>query len=78
MTVAIRLSRVGRKGKSVFRIVAAPKFRARDGRFLEVLGTYDPTQEEKCIVKKDRIAFWISQGAQASDRVQGILKRAPK
>ncbi|MBI2798631.1 30S ribosomal protein S16 [Candidatus Saccharibacteria bacterium] len=71
--VVIRLSRVGRNKYALYRIVAADKRRAATGKFLAVLGTYNPhTKEVK--LDKDEIAKYLQNGAQASDRVLRILK----
>ena len=74
MSVVVRLSRAGKRNKPMYRIVAATKARPRDGRFLEVLGIYDPVREEKSVVKKERLAYWVSKGAKVSDRVRDLLK----
>mgnify|MGYP001599725835 CR=1 FL=1 len=75
MSVVIRLARVGRKNKTLYRIVAACKEKPRDSSFLEVLGTYDPTDKQKAVVRKERVDFWVSKGAKASDRVRDLLKQ---
>ena len=75
MSVTIRLSRFGGKKKPFYRVVAADHERARDGRCLEVLGTYDPKAEKGAQLKKDRIQFWVARGAQVSDRVSKLLKQ---
>jgi small subunit ribosomal protein S16 len=71
--VVIRLARVGRKKYPVYRIVAAEKARAATGKFLSILGTYNPhTKELK--LKKEDIQTYLQNGAQASDRVLRLLK----
>lgn len=73
--VKIRLRRMGAKKRPFYRIVAADSRNARDGRFIELLGTYDPNTDPPTIsVKKDRIEYWLSQGAQPSDTMRGLLK----
>lgn len=84
--IRIRLARYGTKKRPFYRIVAADSRRSRDGRFLEILGTYDPLnltlpadsdqKKEKGLVnlKTDRITHWIGVGAQVSDTVRNILK----
>lgn len=73
--VKIRLSRLGAKKKPVYRIVVADEDFKRDGRFLENIGTYDPkVTPVKLEVKQERLKFWISKGAQATDTVRTILK----
>lgn len=74
MPVRIRLTRVGTHNKPYFRVVAAERTKPRDGRFLEVLGTYNPKQEkEKMQVNKERFDFWLKQGATMSKIVSDML-----
>jgi len=76
MSVRIRLTRKGTNKKPFYRIVAADIENPRDGRFLELLGTYDPMVEPAAIVlKEDRIKYWLGEGAKPSTTVQSILKR---
>ena len=64
MAVKIRLTRMGAKGKPFYRIVAADKEYPRDGRFLEILGNYDPKKNPAEIsLKEDRVRDWLSKGA---------------
>jgi ribosomal protein S16 len=66
--VRIRLRRVGAKGQPSYRIIAADKEAPRDGRFLEILGFYNPRTDPSTIqVKEDRIFDWMSKGAQLSE-----------
>lgn len=75
--VRIRLRRVGAKGQPSYRIVAADKEAPRDGRFLEVLGFYNPRTEPATIqLDEERIFDWISKGAQPSESVERVLKSA--
>ncbi len=75
--VRIRLRRVGMKGQPSYRIVAADKESPRDGRFIEILGFYNPRTEPATIqVKEDRIYHWMSNGAQQSDSVKQIFTTA--
>jgi small subunit ribosomal protein S16 len=71
--VRIRLRRMGAKKSPFYRIVVADQQSPRDGRFIEIVGTYDP-KGPKVDVKSDRIAHWIDQGAQPSDSVARLLK----
>jgi small subunit ribosomal protein S16 len=74
--LAIRLTRVGKKKKPFYRVVVIEKRRARDSRFVEVVGTYDPLQQPAEIkLKTDRVEYWLSQGAQPSDTVRSFLRR---
>jgi small subunit ribosomal protein S16 len=73
--VRIRLRRVGLKKQPSYRIVAADKEAPRDGRFLEILGFYNPRTEPATInLKEDRIYEWMSNGAQPSESVQQIFQ----
>ena len=76
MAVKIRLARHGAKKRPFYRIVAADSDSPRDGRFLEKLGTYNPLQDPaQVILDKDRVKYWIGQGAIPTDTVKTILKR---
>ena len=73
----IRLSRVGARKKPYYRVVVIEKDRARDGRSLEVVGTYNPRTNPATVdLKRDRVDYWASKGAQLSDRVQKLVKNA--
>lgn len=73
--VRIRLRRVGFKNQPSYRIVAADKEKPRDGRFLEVLGFYNPRTEPATIeVNEERVYEWLSKGAQPSDSVEKLFK----
>ena len=73
--VRIRLRRTGMKGQASYRIVAAEKEKPRDGKFLEILGSYNPRTEPATVeVKEDRIYHWLKNGAQPSDSVVQIFK----
>ena len=73
--VRIRLRRVGGKGQPSYRIVAADKESPRDGRFLEILGFYNPRTNPATIqLSEDRIYEWLSKGAQASESVAMLFK----
>lgn len=74
--VTIRLTRMGSKKKPFYRIVAADKRSPRDGKFLEILGYYDPTKEPHVLeVKTERVKDWISKGAQTSRRVDKLISK---
>lgn len=73
--VKIRLARIGAKNKPAYRIVAIDSKKPRDGKFIEILGFYDPKTEPATIkIKEDRIKYWLSVGAQPSETVEKILK----
>ena len=79
MATRIRLRRVGRKNLSLYRIVVADQESPRDGRFIEVIGTYNPkgqTATEKIQVDADKARDWIARGATTSQTVQSLLKQA--
>ena len=76
MAVRLRLRRMGRKKRPFYRIVAADQRSPRDGRFLEVLGIYDPLQNpHKVEVNEERITYWLDRGAQPSDTVRSLLSQ---
>ncbi|NLC73249.1 MAG: 30S ribosomal protein S16 [Ruminococcaceae bacterium] len=75
--VKIRLRRMGAKKAPFYRIVVADSRAPRDGRFIEELGTYDPTAESnKLKVNLERAKYWVSQGAQPTETVRVLLKKA--
>ncbi|HIR55263.1 30S ribosomal protein S16 [uncultured Gemmiger sp.] len=75
--VKIRLRRMGAKKAPYYRIVVADSRSPRDGRFIEEIGTYDPLSEsEKLKVDLERAKYWIANGAQPTDTVRGLLKKA--
>jgi len=75
--VRIRLRRIGLKGQPTYRIVAADKESPRDGRFLEILGFYNPrTQPATIHVKEDRAYHWMKNGALPTESVEQIFKSA--
>ena len=76
MGVKIRLTRMGAKGKPYYRIVAADTDYPRDGRFLEILGNYDPKKNPaEVIVKEERVHHWLNKGAKATLTVSNLLKK---
>ena len=75
--VRIRLRRIGLKGQPTYRIVAADKESPRDGRFLEILGFYNPrTQPATIHVKEDRAYHWMKNGALPTESVEKVFKSA--
>lgn len=73
--VRIRLRRVGLKGQPTYRIVAAEKEASRDGRFLEILGFYNPrTQPATIHVQEDRVYHWMKNGALPTESVEQVFK----
>lgn len=78
MAVVIRMKRMGRTHRAFFRICAADRKSPRDGRVIEELGTYDPSVPEtdaRCALKGDRVAYWLSVGAQPSPKVGVLIKK---
>lgn len=79
MSVKVRLTRTGAKNSASFRVVAADARSPRDGRFLEILGWYDPGRDGRNFdLKLDRIQEWKSKGAILSDTVKSLVKRSSK
>ncbi len=73
--VKIRLRRMGAKKRPFYRLVVADSRAARDGRFIEVVGYYDPTVDPPTIkVDRERIEYWLGTGAQPSDTARALLK----
>lgn len=76
MAVAIRLRREGALNRPYFKVVVADKRSPRDGKFIEIVGTYDPKKRGmNSTLKLDRIEHWISKGAQPSDTVRSLIKK---
>ena len=79
--VIIRLARGGSKKRTFYHLTVADQRRARDGRFIERVGFFNPVargQEEVSRIDLERVDYWLSKGAQASDRVAGLIKAARK
>lgn len=75
MAVKIRLRRMGAKKAPFYRIVVADSRYPRDGRFIEEVGTYDPTKEPSVIkIDEEKAKTWLANGAQPTDTVKAILK----
>ena len=75
--VKIRLRRMGAKKNPYYRIVVADSHSPRDGRFIEEIGTYDPTTQPSAVtVDLERAKYWIANGAQPTDTVKALLKKA--
>jgi len=79
MAVKIRMRRVGAKNAPVFRIVVADGRSPRDGKFIELIGTYQPLKKgNNFTIKLDRANYWLSKGAQPSDTVASFIKKASR
>ena len=76
MAVKLRLKKMGSKKRPFYRIVAADAKSPRDGRFIEIVGTYDPIKVPAVItLDKEKAVKWIKNGAQPTDTVKSILKK---
>lgn len=77
MAVRIRLTRLGRKKKPFYRIVVADSENARDGKFIDIVGTYDPLKDPAAItVNQDKLQDWLGKGALPTTTVKSLLKKA--
>ncbi len=73
------MARTGAKKQSSYRIVVIDRERARDGRFVEIVGHYNPRRHPpELVVKRERVDFWLARGAQPSETVRSFLKKAPE
>lgn len=76
--VKIRFSRTGRKHVKLFRLVATETTSPRDGRFIEILGHYNPAEKDnskKLVIDRERVNYWIGKGAQPSQTVWTLLRK---
>ena len=79
MAVSIRLRREGTKNRPYYRVVVADSRSPRDGKFIEIIGTYDPKQTgQNSSFSLERAEYWISKGAQPSDTVRSLIKKQKK
>lgn len=77
MAVVLRLARLGKHKSPAYRVVATDKQNKRDGKFLEVLGTYNPlTSPAQVVLKEDRVKAWLSKGALPTAVVRSLIKRS--
>ena len=73
--LTIRLARIGKKKQPFYRVVVTEKTRPRNGRFVEIVGTYDPAQKPATVdLNRERVDYWLSKGAQPSDTVRSFLR----
>src|SRR5262245_15902058 len=76
MAVSIRLRREGTKNRPYYRVVVADSRSPRDGKFIEIIGTYDPQRTgQNSSFNVERAEYWISKGAQPSDTVRSLIKK---
>jgi small subunit ribosomal protein S16 len=79
MAVSIRLRREGTKNSPYYKVVVADRRSPRDGKFIEIIGAYDPKKPgHNSTLKVDRVEYWISKGAQPSDTVRSLIKQNKK
>ena len=77
MATKIRLARAGSKKRPFYQVVVADERSRRDGRFIENMGTYDPTKNPAAFkLNEEKILVWLSKGAQPTDTVKQLLKKA--
>ena len=77
MAVRIRLRRMGKRKQPAYRVVVADSRAPRDGRFIEIIGSYNPlTDPPKIEIEKEKAAAWLRKGAQPSNTVRQLLARA--
>jgi small subunit ribosomal protein S16 len=73
--LTIRLARIGKKKHPFYRVVVTEKTRPRNGRFVEIVGTYNPAMKPAAVeLNRERVDYWISKGAQPSDTVRSFLR----
>jgi small subunit ribosomal protein S16 len=76
MAVRIRMTRMGAKKKPFYRLVAADSQAPRDGRFLEILGYYDPMKDPAVVkIHEDKVNYWLQKGARVSESAKALLKK---
>jgi len=79
MAVSIRLRREGAKNRPYYKIVVTDSRSPRDGKFIEIIGTYDPKKTgHNSTLNMDRAQYWIDRGAQPSDTVRSLMKKTKK
>ena len=79
MAVSIRLRREGAKNRPYYKVVVTDSRSPRDGKFIEMIGTYDPKKlDHNSTLKLDRAEYWIALGAQPSDTVRSLIKKNKK
>lgn len=77
MAVKIRLSRVGAKKKPFYRIVVADSRSPRDGRFIEIIGTYNPLDEPlSAKIDEEKAIYWMKNGAQLTEKIHGLFSKS--
>jgi len=75
LVLRIRLSRIGKKKHPFYRVIVTEKTRPRNGRFVEIVGTYDPQKKPAAVnLNDERVKYWLDKGAQPSDTVRSFLR----
>ncbi len=75
MATKIRLARFGSKKNPIYRVVVADERSPRDGRFIEIVGRYNPrTEPSEIVLKEERLAYWLSRGAQPTGTVRKLMR----
>ncbi|UCF30347.1 MAG: 30S ribosomal protein S16 [bacterium] len=76
MSVSIRLKRMGKKKQPFYRVVVADSRSPRDGRFIDIIGTYDPKKDPaEIVIKEEKALEWLRTGAKPSDTVRSLLSK---
>ena len=79
MSVRIRLTRIGKKKEPHYRVIVADQRSPRDGKFIEIIGNYDPKKQgQNANIDLARADYWIGQGAKPSDTVRSLIKKIRK
>ena len=79
MAIKVRMARAGNRNNPFYRIVVADERAPRDGAFIEMVGTYDPTKKPAAVtLKMERIEHWVSKGAKPSETVRQLINRSKK
>ena len=78
MALSLRLRKMGRTNHNTFRLVVIDKRAPRDGKYIEMVGWYNPhaTEDKNLVVKNDRVQFWLDKGIVLSENVKALIKRA--
>lgn len=73
--LTIRLARIGKKKHPFYRVVVTEKTRPRNGRFVEIVGTYDPQKKPSAVqMNNERVQYWIGKGAQPTETVRSLIR----
>lgn len=78
MAVVLRLRREGAKDRPYYKVVATDSRSRRDGRYIEVVGKYNPMRDEETVLELDKVDKWLGNGAKPSETVASLIKKARK